>query len=192
MKPKIILFDIDGVIVRPPYYFWKVLEERWYKNAESILNNFFVNENTDCTEWRADISEKIVSYLQKIGWKKSVEEFFIEQFAFEAQYFDKDFIRIVEKFQDSWISCYLASAQEKIRAKYFLEELGFNKIFDGHYISCDVWYRKDKPEYWDLILWDIQQNFPHVQREEILFIDDGERNIETAQSFWIKYFSKIS
>lgn len=72
---RIILFDIDGVIIRPPYYFWKELETQWYKNAEKILNNFFRNENTACTEWKANIEEIIVPYLQDIWWKKTVEDF---------------------------------------------------------------------------------------------------------------------
>ena len=188
MKTKIILFDIDGVIVRPPYYFWRVLEERWYENAEEILNNFFIHENTECTEWKADISEKIVPYLEKIWWEKSVADFFTEQFEFEAQYFDSSFIERVKKFQEKWILCYLASAQESIRAQYFLEEFWFARIFDGHYISCNVWYRKDKAEYWEYVLWDIQENFPQVTREEILFIDDGKKNISMAQSFSVKTF----
>jgi len=174
--------------VRPPYYFWKVLEDRWYQNAEEILNNFFIHENTDCTEWRADIAEKIVPYLEQIWWKGTVEEFFKEQFEFEAQYFDASFIERVKDFQEKWILCYLASAQESVRAQYFLEEVWLAKIFDGHYISCNVWYRKDKPEYWEVVLWDIQKKYPYVSPQEIVFIDDGKKNIEMAQRFWIETF----
>jgi len=186
MKPKVILFDIDGVIVRPPYYFWKVLEDRGYQNAEDILNNFFIHENTDCTEWRADIGEKILPYLEKIWWKKSVEEFFKEQFEFEARYFDTSFIDIVKEFQSKGIKCYLASAQEKVRARYFLEEVWFDEIFDGYYISCDIGFRKDKPEYWEEVLKDLKQKYSNLQNGEILFIDDGKRNIEIASNFGLQ------
>jgi len=186
MNTKIILFDIDGVIVRPPHYFWRVLEERWYTNAENILNNFFVHENTDCTEWRANIYEKIVPYLEKIWWKKWAGRFFDEQFEFESQYFDRNFISIVKYLQGQWVKCYLATAQENVRAKYFLETVGFEEMFDGHYISCNVWYRKDKPEYWEYTISDLQKIYPELQAEEIVFFDDGKKNVEMARTFWIQ------
>lgn len=188
MKTKVILFDIDGVVVRPPYYFWKVLEDVWYTDAETILNNFFIHENTDCTEWRVNISEKIVPYLEKIWWEKSVEEFFKQQFEFEAQYFDKSFIDIVQNLQEKGILCYLASAQESVRAKYFLDEVWLGEIFDGHYISCNVWSRKHKSEYWEYTISDLQKKYPELKANEIAFFDDGKKNIEVASTFWIEAF----
>ena len=188
MKTKIILFDIDGVIIRPPYYFWKELEKRWYVGAEEILNNFFINENTACTEWKADIRNIILTYLKEVWWEKSIEEFLQEQFEFEAQFFDTNFKNIVKRLHDKNILCYLASAQEKVRADYFLETFDFNNIFDGHYISCDVWYRKDKPEYWEYVIEDLQKRHKGIQLDEIAFFDDGKKNIDLANKFWIQAF----
>jgi len=183
-----MLFDIDGVIVRPPYYFWKVLEDQWHPNAEEVLNNFFTHENTDCTEWRADITERILPYLEKIWWKQWVQDFFKQQFEFEAQYFDISFIEIVKELQSRDIKCYLASAQEKVRARYFLEEVWFDTIFDGHYISCDVGFRKDKTGYWEEVLDNLNSKYKNLQNHEILFIDDGKKNIEMASEFGLQVF----
>ncbi len=182
---KIILFDIDGVIIRPPHYFWKKLEDEWYKNAEEILNNFFTHENTSCTEGKADIKKTIPPYLEQIWWKQSVDDFLTQQFEFESQFYDEVFQTLVEEFQEIGIICYLASAQEEVRAEYFLDTFGLGNIFNGSYISFDVWFRKDAPQYWEVVLWDIALRHPDVSVEEILFIDDGKKNIEVAEWFGI-------
>lgn len=183
---KIILFDIDGVIIRPPYYFWRELEKQWYKDAEEVLNNFFTNENTACTEWKADIESIIVPYLKRIWWDTSIKEFFSEQFDFEGQYFDKKIISIIKNLQNKDILCYIASAQENVRADYFLNTFGFNNIFDGYYISCHVWYRKDKPEYWEYVIEDLQKRYNDIKLNDIIFVDDWQKNVDMANSFWIQ------
>ena len=109
MNTKIILFDIDGVIIRPPHYFWRELESLWYKNAEKILDDFFRKENTACTDWKVDTEKSIVLYLQRMWWEKTTEVFFQEQFEFEAQFFDKSFTKIVKDLQDRDILCYFTN-----------------------------------------------------------------------------------
>ena len=78
----------------------------------------------------------------------------------------------MKDLQQKNILCYIASAQEKVRAKYFLNTFGFNEVFDGHYISCDIGYRKDKTEYWEFVISDLQEKHSGVKLNEILFIDD--------------------
>lgn len=188
MKIKIVLFDIDGVMIRPPYYFGSELKNRWYENADSVLQEFFTEKNKACTEWKTDVQEEVLPYLKRLGWNKTVEEFFDEQYAFESQYFDDTFTSIVKAIQRQDIYCYLATSQEYCRANFFLEEFGFNKLFNGSFISCRVWARKNVSEFWEYVMSDLEERFPDIKPEEIAFFDDQKAIVEQAAVSGIRSF----
>ena len=59
-KTKIIIFDIDGVLIRIPHYFTKELEKQGYSNAINILNSFFKDDIAyQCSEGKVNIIENI-------------------------------------------------------------------------------------------------------------------------------------
>lgn len=184
-KVKIILFDIDGVIIRPPCYFPEKLEkEYWYKNAKIIFNDFFKKYNKDLTEWKKSIKKELLPYLKKINWEKGVNNFLKEVYNFESEYLDIRILEKVRELQSVGIKCYLATSQEKERWEYFLNELNFKSIFDGYFISNELWYRKEDINFWKKLLLKI----PNINENEILFFDDSKENIKIAESIGIKSF----
>ena len=81
---KAILFDVDGVLVRPPHYFSKELEFKGYKNVEYSLSAYYdENRHISSVEGKADSKELIAPYLRNFGWEYSVDEYLKQQFAFE-------------------------------------------------------------------------------------------------------------
>ena len=88
-KSKVILFDVDGVLIRLPNYFGEELERRGYKGVEEILNYYYKGiDNWDCLEGKAIAEERIMPYLKKFGWKGTGQEYFKQQFKFEKQFLD--------------------------------------------------------------------------------------------------------
>lgn len=119
-KTKIILFDVDGVLIRLPHFFSKELENKGYKNVVESLNSFF-NEgpNHQCLEGKADAEKIIMPFLKKFGWKGTAKSHLKQQFQFESKYLDKNFISLVKQLRENGIKCILSTDQENHRANFF-------------------------------------------------------------------------
>ena len=188
-KTKIILFDVDQVLIRPPHYFSAELKKQGYKKVEKILTDFFTKgDYRKCSEGEADALELIVPYLQKFGWEKGAKKYFLEQFQFEAKYADQDIISIVKKLKKQNIKCYLATDQAKIRAEFILNDMGFKNIFDKYFISYSIGYRKCRDEFWTHVLKELKKEFGEIAASEITYFDNAQENIDAASKFGIKAF----
>lgn len=181
---KILLMDVDWVLIKPPYYFPQKLENEWYIDSVNIMNKFFKKYNKEMTEWKISIKNIIFPYLKEIWWRKSVEEYLNEQYSFESNFLDNDLIEKIKELQKKGFKCYLATSQEKERWEYFLNKLNFKNIFDWYFISNVIWYRKDNLLFWE----EVMKNLPNLEKKDILFFDDALSNINMANSFWIKSF----
>lgn len=186
-KAKIILFDVDGVLIRPPYYYSHELEKMGYKDAVKVLNSFFSSENNwSCLEGKNDAYRIVEPYLKKIGWKKTAREYFQEQFIFEEQYLDKELVLMVDKLRASGIKCYLCTDQEKNRADFLLQEMGFEKIFDQCFMSCHIGCRKSGNQFWEHVMDELKKEIPGITPHEVIFFDDDQKNVEKAAEFGIR------
>lgn len=186
---KIILFDVDGVIIRPPYYFSKELEKQGYNNAVEILNSFFNGEdNVRCLEGKADSKETIMPYLQKFGWKGTAEQFLRQQFRFESRYLDKNIISLIGDLRRQGTICGLSTNQDKNRAKFLLKVLNFQNFFDKHFISCHIGFRKCNDNFWVKVIDNLTKEFLNLKLNEIVFFDDNQDSISAASKFGIQTF----
>ncbi|MCK5490791.1 MAG: HAD family hydrolase [Candidatus Pacebacteria bacterium] len=185
-KVKVILFDIDGVLIRLSNYFSGELERKGYENAQEILTSFFEgSDNWECLEGKANSKEKIVPYLERIDWKGTGKDYFKKQFQFEKKYLDQNLISQIKKFRDQGIKCYLCTDQIKIRAEFLLNEMNFKNSFDGYFISCYIGYRKRHDEFWNYVMDKMEKEIKDVKPEEIVFFDDRQNNIDVAIKFGI-------
>lgn len=188
-KIKIILFDIDGVLMRPPHYFTEELENMGHKNATRIFNSFYEGDiKNNRLKGKIDAKKAVIPYLEKIGWRKKAEEYFEMQLDFESQYLDKEFMSMIKKFQSKGIKCYLCTDQDKNRAKLLLDKLKFKDIFDGWFVSSDIEYRKCENDFWVYVIKNLSDKFPDVSPNEIAFFDDIQENVDMASKFKIQAF----
>lgn len=189
MRTKVILFDVDGVLIRPPHYFTKELENRGYPSAaEKIFPFYEEGEHDKCLEGKESIETAIYPFLKNIGWKEDVHEYFRQQFCFEAQFLDKDFLRDIQTLREKGVFCYLATDQEKKRAHFLLQDLDLSSRFDGHFISCFLGKRKCHKGFWEDVFQDLEHFFPSINPNEIAFFDDMQNNVDRALSFGVRAF----
>lgn len=185
-KPIIILFDIDGVLIRLPNYFSEELEKQGYKKAGENLTSFFQgSDNWECLEGKASSEKKIVPYLEKIGCKGTGEDYFKRQFQFEKKYLDQNLISQIERFRSQGIKCYLCTDNAKSRAEFLLNEMNFNNIFDGYFISCFIGFRKRHDEFWDYVMDKLGKEAENIESGGVVFFDDIQNNIDMALKFGI-------
>jgi FMN phosphatase YigB (HAD superfamily) len=178
---KIILFDIDGVMIRLPKYFSSVLEENGYKDAANILNEYFNGSgNTLCLTAKADPIVSINPFLDRISWKHTPNDYFKQQYEYESGYVDHKLLQKITAARSNGMVCITATDQDALRSKFLLDDLNFRNIFDDNYISNEIGYLKKEEKYWDHVLGSIKLKYSNVKVNEILFCDDINSNIETA------------
>lgn len=188
-KIKIILFDVDGVLIRLPYYFSIELEKQGYKNVKEILDSFFNgNDNHQCLEGKANAEKIIMPYLKKFGWTGTAKDYLKQQFHFERKYLDKNLISQVNQLRNQGVKCYLSVDQEGNRARFLLSEMNFQNIFDGHFISCYIGYRKCHDDFWSYVINELKKEFSNIKPDEIVLFDDVQDNIDVALKFGVKAF----
>ncbi len=188
-KPKVIIFDVDGVLIHIPHYFSQELNNQGYTKAIKNLNSFFNDgDNDQCLEGKKDAEKLIMPFLKKFGWKDTAKNYLQQQFRFENDYLDKKFISLIQNFRNKNIKCYIGTDQEKNRAKFLLENMQFNKYFDGHFISCFVGYRKCHDNFWSYTLTELKKELQNIKPNEIVFFDDIQKNIDVASKHGIQAF----
>ncbi|MCK4891405.1 MAG: HAD hydrolase-like protein [Candidatus Pacebacteria bacterium] len=185
-KPKVILFDIDGVLIRFPNYFSEELEKQGYRNARESLDSFYKgSDNWECLEGKANLTEKIMPYLEKFGWKETAENYFKKQFQFEKQYLDQNLILQIEQFRSQGIKCYLCTDNTKIRVEFLLNEMNFRDIFDDYFVSCYIGFRKRHDDFWIYLINKLKKEIEGVNPGEVVFFDDIQNNVDVALKFGI-------
>lgn len=169
------LFDVDGVVVRPPKFFSDQYQEKFGFPNDAFLKEFFGGVFRECSVGKADLKEVLKKSLQaEWKWTGTTDEFL--QFWFVAEnYPDQELLAHVQKLRSDGMKCYLATNQEKYRTEYMRTEMGFDELFDGIFASCDVGYRKPDQEFYTHILRALR-----INPENVVYFDDEEKNVRTA------------
>lgn len=84
---------------------------------------------------------------------------------------------IVDALRSSGVRCYLATNQDEDRAFFMQDELGYGYRLDGAFYSYEMRVAKPDPAYFTTILGRLG-----VPPDEVLFVDDNGRNVESARS----------
>lgn len=174
---KLVLFDADGVTINGEP-FSKELTRKYNIPPESTLK-FFKGIFKDTKTNHADLREVIAPFLKEWGWVKSIDEFLDEWFKYEHQQINQELINYISALRKKGVSVALATNQEKYRAQYILEKMGFGKIFDRTYFSAHLGLKKPDAAFFRKIT----EDWPQIQKDEVLFWDDMEENILAAREF---------
>ena len=171
-----VLFDADGVLQQP-------VEGGREKVAcldgsatpnDAFLQDFFKAE-TPCLTGEADLADAVAEVLKKWDSPYSVEQAVETHTKIVAT--NPESIEVVRALRRSGVPAYLATNQHEYRARYMSEVLGYADVFDGEFYSCRLGAMKPDPDYFHAVL----KSLPY-QPEQLLFIDDRERNVAAARS----------
>lgn len=175
---KVILFDADGVLINGGMYSNEL--ERRYGITSEITRPFFMGVFQECLTSSKDLKHEIKPYLEQWGWEKSVQEFVDEWFEYEHK-IDLPLINYIQKLRAQGTKCVVATNQEKYRADYMLQKMGFKNSFDKVYASAHLGARKPDQKFFIKLL----LNFPGLAKSEILFWDDSPGHVTAAKQFGI-------
>lgn len=149
-----------------------------YGISKEQTDPFFTGEFQECLVDKADLKETIAKHLESWGWKKSVDELLDEWFKFEHNT-DEELVEYLQFLRERGFKVYLATNQEKYRTQYILNKMGFGEIFDNIFSSAHVGHKKPSQEFFESIM----KHLDGINKEEIVFWDDQQKNIEGAKEF---------
>lgn len=170
---KHILFDVDGVLVHAEMFSLNVVRE--YGIPQEKMKEFYKGIFQGTLVGKGDLKEVIEPYLKEWGWPKTVDDYLNEWFEYE-HILDEEIIAYVQKLRAKGISCYVATNQEKYRAQYMLEKMGFGESFDKLFASAHLGIGKPDIEFFEKVIKEIG-----AKKEEVLFWDDTPENVEGAK-----------
>lgn len=172
MKPEILVFDADGVLVEP-WGFARELEHR-YGIARDKTQSFFGGEFQDCMAGEADVRDVLPEFLHEWQWPHSLDDFVAAWMRGDDQP-RHDVLQIIRRLRNAGHYCCLASNQEPQRAAYMAQQMNFAHHFDALYFSCELGAVKPAPEFYQAIERDLD-----VQPSRIHFWDDSPSHVEAA------------
>ncbi|MBU0530925.1 MAG: HAD-IA family hydrolase [Candidatus Uhrbacteria bacterium] len=193
MPYQAILFDADGMVVKKKMFSAEV--EKDYGITWAKMEPFFKGVFEDCKLGKADLKEELGKVIADWGWQGTVQELMDYWFKVGSEV-DSQVAELIRELRVQGTKCYLTSNNEKYRAQYFRDRMGFNELFDGLFFSSEIGYMKHEPEFFEYVL----NTIGPIEKDQVLFVDDDEENIGVAKEFGLsthfyqdfKTFEKIA
>lgn len=176
---KVVIFDVDGVLIPTKRRFSITLAEKHDISLEKTLP-FFTGPFQECLIGNKDLKETVAPYLDEWGWTKGVEALLDYWFELESE-INKELINYVQELRAKGVLCFIATNNEKHRFQYMLDKLGFSYSFDKTYASAHLGHKKPSQDFFAKMFGELS----NIQKNEILFVDDDEENIQGAKDFGI-------
>jgi len=179
---KIILLDIDGLIIRKKRVFSRRLEKEFGISAK-VIQPFFKSAFLKCENGKADLKKELQKIIPLWGWKKSVGKLLDYWFNAEAET-QKTVLNLVDQLRVNGFKIFLQTNQEHYRAAFLWHKVGLKKHFDGIFSSCDLGHPKPSQFFWK----EIHKKLPPIQKSEVMVWDDGIPNVSSAKKFGYKAY----
>jgi putative hydrolase of the HAD superfamily len=173
-----VIFDLDGMVHLTKGLFSEQLSKDYGIKKEAV-SEFFRKEYLLCRIGKLDTKEALLPYLEKWGWKKTVEEFM--QFWYEYGNIDEEMVEYVHQLRMRGIKCILCTNNERYRMKHLIKKYALNDVFDELLMSYELGYCKPE-EKMLLKIADVAW----CDKDQILFCDDKEESIKIAGAFGFK------
>jgi putative hydrolase of the HAD superfamily len=115
-------------------------------------------------------------YLDQWGWRATAASF-IETWMREDGTPDAAMLHFVASLRWQGFRCHVASLQERNRAAYLRQTIGFERAFDETFFSCDLGAAKPDPAFYAKI-----QERLLRPLGELLLVDDSRVCVEAAHA----------
>ena len=186
LKYKVVLLDVDGVLIIPPKLFSQQYCEKFGKN-EALLENFYsTKEFKDSSLGKFDLKEAIRMHNDLWQWDGEPEEVLDMWFNAEREP-NTELLETMQLLRNQGVPIYLASQQEKYRASYLRDVVFANKV-DGTFFTCDIKFGKNDDSYWEAVLHELTNMHPDITPGEMIYFDDRASLVEKANEFGISAF----
>jgi putative hydrolase of the HAD superfamily len=167
-----VLFDADGVVV-PPLGFARY---RWREHGVTpeMTQGFFRGVFLQCLLGKADLKQVLPPFLDEWAWEGTVDEF-VATWLEKDDAVDERVVGVVHALRSAGLTCCLATNQERYRAAYMRDAMGFRDLFDYLFFSCELGAEKPDAAFFEAV-----EASLGLTGGSILFWDDDVRNVDAA------------
>src|SRR5262249_36309452 len=123
-----VLFDVDGVLVHP--WRFRAALARDHGITPEMTAPFFTGPFLDCIRGRPDVMDVLPPFLRSWGWGGSAADFVGAWLSVENAP-NEAVLSVVADLRRCAVPCFVASTQERHRARYLATAMRFNQLFDG-------------------------------------------------------------
>ncbi|MEK7105406.1 MAG: HAD family hydrolase [Patescibacteria group bacterium] len=181
MKYKVILFDGDGVTLKSGMLFSEKLDLH-YGIKHEVLQPFFTGVFLECTIGKADLKEELSKVLGDWGWRGGVDELLHFWFT-EGTQMNEEVVEFIKSLSRADARFYLATDQEKYRLAAVQKIFEPFHLFKRTFCGAELGIRKKDPRFFELVYSELLATQPDLQKNEVLLVDDGQKNIDAAKTF---------
>ena len=177
---RVLIFDADGVLIEP-WGFADALENLHGISRDST-RDFFAGPFQTCLVGGASLEDVLPPYLTRWGWRGSTDAFIALWLKADDRP-ARDAFKAIEAVRRPGDICCVASNQERVRAAYIANEMGFVSRFDRLYFSCALGAIKPQQAYYQKVQDDLR-----IATDHIFFWDDSQQHVDAAAAFgWNAY-----
>jgi FMN phosphatase YigB (HAD superfamily) len=131
-----MVFDADGVIVRPRTWFVHAAE-RTHNIPRAAFMAFIHGDFKRCTTGELELKDALLPLLEH--WQVNVGlDAFIRDWLTHEHEVDTRLLERIARIRARGMPCYLGTNQERHRAAYMRHEMGLRDVLDGVFASCDL------------------------------------------------------
>jgi putative hydrolase of the HAD superfamily len=178
-KYRVLLLDADGVLVLPPKLFSEVYCEKYGVDADKQQQFYSTDEFKQSLLGKLDLTEAIRIHNDLWQWKGDFKEL-VKLWLETENYPNKQLVDLVTEYRYQGLPIYLATQQEKHRAKY-LKETMFGDILDGMFCSCDIQANKHDKSFWQSVIQLLNNKYEGITPDEIVYFDDRQSIVDVAK-----------
>ena len=170
-----IVFDADGVLVKPPSWFVTRAHEL-YGVPKAEFMAFIHGDFKRCTIGALDLEVVLVPFLERWQVPVSIPEF-IRNWLEHENAIDPVVLQEVRALRASGMPCFVGTNQERNRANFMRLEMGLQSETDGVFASCDLGARKPDRAFFDRLAERL-----NLEPVGLLLIDDSHENVAGARA----------
>jgi FMN phosphatase YigB (HAD superfamily) len=183
---KVVLFDVDGVLIIPPKLFAEQYSEQYGVDHAKQVQFYATKEFQDASIGKFDLKEAIRIHNDKWQWHGNPDE--LLRMWFEGENYPNDgLLKIIERLRKEGVLVYLATQQEKYRAAYLKKEVFKDKI-DGLFVTCDIGFSKNEDHFWRAVVSKLNESSPTIKPKDIAYFDDRQSLVDKAKEYGINSF----
>lgn len=185
-----VFFDVDGVLI-DGWHADIARRKPWDETIETDLGvdrdafqllffgtpgNRSASPMFDCVTGRRDLKQALAAILPDVGYKGSVDDFVRYWFEKDSR-LDPDVFGIVRELRERGrAQIFAATGQERYRAAYLWDELGFSSHFDRLFYSAEIGVPKKNLRFFEAI----NRALGTEPGERPVFFDDQPEIVDLA------------
>jgi FMN phosphatase YigB (HAD superfamily) len=178
-KPKVIIYDNDGMIVAGTRF--SEIYSKEFGVDIAVMTPFFTGKFKKCLTGEGDLKEELKTVLEDWKWNGTVEELMEYWFSSLAD-FNDEIIESIKSLKEQGAIVCLATNQEKYRTDYLIHNLGYDQMLDEVFSSAYLGANKVASDSLEKIEYMLNKTYGKIERDEIMFWDDRDENIESLST----------